>query len=388
MFTNRITTTGVICRPLLNRTPLLRLKRFNSTTTSIKSTDSAKNESSTSSTTSTDSTTVTTPFDKYPIYLISIPITTEKTYVHCKYTSKALPDGQESYETKAVKWASKQWGKLENSEVKVNKQIVNWINKLLVTIPWTESCLRSIPSQDKITRLLKDSNSNSSSSSKKVDGETVVPLETIKSSKLGSKDLKSIPIFYPSQLTTPQTVLKQISNYLLPLQAYHKKWLITDLIGIPLTLPFAALPVVPNVPCFYLCFRSYCHFSALKGLEHLKYLMGLMGKDSSTNHLDFLQLGSIEEIYLNSLDGDVRSNIVEFVKGRGKADDEKLVGGVDKVEKMLISEDVIEELCRAFGIEEMKQGLKFAMMQEKKRLEDAASASVSKKQEDSTTKKD
>ncbi|GME97882.1 unnamed protein product [Ambrosiozyma monospora] len=263
MFINRITTTGVICRPLsLNRTPLLRLKRFNSpttttSTTSTKSTDSTKDTASTTTNDATSATTTTSPFGKYPIYLISIPITTEKTYVHCKYTSKALPDGQESYETKAVNWASKQWAKMENSEVKVNKKIVEWINKLLVTIPWTESCLRSIPSQDKITRLLKDSKSTNSTTttaatSKNPDGETIVPLETIKSSKLGSKDLQSIPIFYPSQLTTPQTILKQISNQFLPLQAYHKKWLITDLIGVPVTLPFAALPVVPNVPCFYL----------------------------------------------------------------------------------------------------------------------------------------
>ncbi|KAI6833603.1 hypothetical protein KC358_g6036 [Hortaea werneckii] len=36
--------------------------------------------------------------------------------------------------------------------------------------------------------------------------------------------------------------------------------------------PFAVVPIVPNIPFFYLCFRAYSHFRALYGgrlLEHL-----------------------------------------------------------------------------------------------------------------------
>ena len=50
---------------------------------------------------------------------------------------------------------------------------------------------------------------------------------------------------------------------------YHKSLLIRSLILLPLTLPVAALPIIPNLPGFYVAFRAYSHWKALQGARFL-----------------------------------------------------------------------------------------------------------------------
>ena len=42
---------------------------------------------------------------------------------------------------------------------------------------------------------------------------------------------------------------------------------------IPISLPFALVPIVPNVPGFYIAYRLYCNVKALLGVKHLDYLL-------------------------------------------------------------------------------------------------------------------
>ncbi|RAL64312.1 hypothetical protein DID88_002203 [Monilinia fructigena] len=41
----------------------------------------------------------------------------------------------------------------------------------------------------------------------------------------------------------------------------------------PIVAPFALVPVIPNLPFFYLCFRAYSHWKALAGSKHIEFLL-------------------------------------------------------------------------------------------------------------------
>jgi hypothetical protein len=40
----------------------------------------------------------------------------------------------------------------------------------------------------------------------------------------------------------------------------------------PIVVPFALVPVIPNLPFFYLAYRAFCHWKALLGAKHLEWL--------------------------------------------------------------------------------------------------------------------
>lgn len=41
----------------------------------------------------------------------------------------------------------------------------------------------------------------------------------------------------------------------------------------PLTLPFALVPIIPNIPFFYLVYRAWSHWRAIAGGRHLQWLV-------------------------------------------------------------------------------------------------------------------
>ncbi|RFU35678.1 hypothetical protein B7463_g676, partial [Scytalidium lignicola] len=44
-------------------------------------------------------------------------------------------------------------------------------------------------------------------------------------------------------------------------------------VGMPITAPIALIPVIPNLPFFYLVFRAWSHWRALAGSKHLEFLL-------------------------------------------------------------------------------------------------------------------
>src|SRR5690606_16879522 len=56
-------------------------------------------------------------------------------------------------------------------------------------------------------------------------------------------------------------------------QALHKNRLIWSIVGMPVVAPFAIVPIIPNVPFFYLCFRAFCHYKAILGIRHIQHLL-------------------------------------------------------------------------------------------------------------------
>ncbi|ODV86428.1 hypothetical protein CANARDRAFT_191502, partial [[Candida] arabinofermentans NRRL YB-2248] len=298
-----------------------------------------------------------------PIYLLAIPITTKKSFIYCKYTSSTLPGKSESYDTKIIRWAETQWIKFTKSEISINVKIVSFINKLLDTIPWYETCFRSIPSQNKIARFLKkNNNDNNKESTTLIDTSHKITHQDLQSSNLTINDLHPIPLYYPAKLTTSTYLFKELKDAVDHGKATHTKNLAITSILLPLSLPIALVPVIPNVPGFYLAYRAYCHLTALNGVKHLRYLLGGDG-DGGESHLDLRCLkdeNNITQQYLSTTNNEIKKTIELFMKENESS--------IEHDEKLLLDESNIGNVCEAMHVPELKGSLTTAVMQELKKM--------------------
>lgn len=80
-----------------------------------------------------------------------------------------------------------------------------------------------------------------------------------------------IPLIFPANhpFVTASALPGLLQAHLEHRIPYHKSLLIRSLILLPLTLPVAALPIIPNLPGFYVAFRAYSHWKALQGARFL-----------------------------------------------------------------------------------------------------------------------
>lgn len=277
------------------------------------------------------------------IYFYALPLTTKKTFLHCKYNDSIFPNGKKNLEEKIINKFSTLWKNFSESDNKINVNVTNLINKILSKIPWLETCLLSIPSQRFITRKLKDD---------------YLTNDEIIEKNIKPEDLEKFDFYYPKSLTNIDLILENFKPEFKKEYELHKKGILRDLLLLPLTIPFAIIPLVPNIPGFYLLYRVYCH---IKVIASLKYLIILL-KDG---HFKYDGLNDeITEIYLNSKDEKIRGNVIEeltYIK-EGNYNNE------NRQEKLLISEDVVHKLCEEFNDEECANKLLFAIKQEREAL--------------------
>ncbi len=279
-------------------------------------------------------------YDDLAIYLMAIPITTKHSYIFSRYSEKALLGGKPSLEARIVDKSANLWNRMEASEKSMNKKIVKVLNKWLASIPWIETSLKSLPSKKNINRFTK------------AEDKPVSHHEIIRSN-IKPDDLKSIPLFYPANLLNMDKIVGQISPDLGLLYRRHKKLLLYDILLLPLTIPIILIPIVPNIPGFYLTYRAYCHWKVLLGISHLKYLL------ETGNHLVPKEI-QMEDVYKATSDIQCKENVKHCIE----------VG--EEPESLVISEDIVPAICNSFGVPELTGNILTAIRQERKRLKEGA----------------
>ncbi|CAN3353059.1 hypothetical protein DICA1_A08108 [Diutina catenulata] len=353
-----------------------------------------------------------TAIDPDSIYVISIPITNLRSYVHCHHRPSLLHESQRDkyplatkIEAKLIALATKGWDKLVSSDWKINKNIVYYIKKLLATIPYQEGCLKSFPSKAEMIRVVKGDQATDIALARNPNGDTEIsdadakamasataeraqtdvdtpsittiepplPPNVLQGSvtelNIPPAQLQRIPFYHPS-FQQPCAILDQLYHFRDTAHATYRRNAIWCAIGIPLTLPFALVPVVPNVPCFYLCYRLYCNWKALEGVKNMDYLLEtahpidpkeskksvceILADDklvADTTHLSFKPITNLDKIYtLNNTE-------------------EELAPPVQAEEKVLINEEIIDVVTKRLNVPKLKEDLMKAMHQEQKRLD-------------------
>ncbi|KAK7294548.1 hypothetical protein RJT34_17437 [Clitoria ternatea] len=95
-----------------------------------------------------------------------------------------------------------------------------------------------------------------------------------------SKEITSVEVIYPSSLNA-QLVRRRLRHIAMRGMIVHRKYFYGSVSLIPLTSAFSVLPL-PNVPFFWILFRSYSHWRALQGSEKLFQLVSDSSKTSTT----------------------------------------------------------------------------------------------------------
>jgi hypothetical protein len=273
-----------------------------------------------------------TSHEKELAKIFVFPITRDRSFLYFKYNEKLLNNNSllVKYENKVVQGATKLWIKMRASEKSLNKNIVKNVTKFLDQIPWSEDSLRSIPSKSALLRQVSRYEGKPEESQEKQVDEI-----TLKSAyDVTDETLVGIPVLYPSKLMTVETLSKEIGELHTQAVSYHKRQMLLTGLGIPVTLPIALVPVVPNVPGFYLAYRFYCNFKAYLGGQHLEEF-------SEKQELQFQDEPMLDEIYES----------VSHQEG-----------------ELLLNEGIIESLVEKFDVGGAKTGLMKALKQEGKRL--------------------
>ena len=67
-----------------------------------------------------------------------------------------------------------------------------------------------------------------------------------------------IDVVYPPALIPREKVARILKHLGTDRNALHMKRLTWSVVGMPIVAPFALVPLVPNLPFFYLCYRGIC----------------------------------------------------------------------------------------------------------------------------------
>lgn len=170
-----------------------------------------------------------------------LPLTTRQALVYCQRVAKPLE--QRSYIDKAQIKVTDTWAKWEKAEKGWQKWVVTNGNRALQRIPYQEWGLKSFPS------------STADLQAKQITDE------------------KKFDVVYPGNFMKEADVPKVLGRLARERKQLHFNRFIGSLVAIPFTIPFALIPVIPNLPFFYVAYRAWSHWRALKGSDHLDFLI-------------------------------------------------------------------------------------------------------------------
>ncbi|GER53642.1 kinesin-4 [Striga asiatica] len=85
------------------------------------------------------------------------------------------------------------------------------------------------------------------------------------------KETNGVDVIYPSSLN-PRLVRRRLRHIAFRGSVIHKNYLYCSAILLPLTSVFTVLPL-PNIPFFWILFRTYSHWRASQGSQKLLHLL-------------------------------------------------------------------------------------------------------------------
>ncbi|CAI6234286.1 unnamed protein product [Periconia digitata] len=185
--------------------------------------------------------------------LFLLPISTRRSLIYCERLSSSSPSSSSStpagkrslldrITTKASEtWVA--WEKDEKAPLAWKQKVTRYGNHALARIPYEEWGLKTIPALTARRR---------------------------KAIEDGSEEYHiTFPGLYLPQDKIP-TVLKQLAS---ERQAMHRRKMIWSVVAMPFSAPFMLIPVIPNLPFFYLVYRAWSHWKALNGSKTLEFLL-------------------------------------------------------------------------------------------------------------------
>ncbi|KAI9684359.1 MAG: hypothetical protein M1829_002169 [Trizodia sp. TS-e1964] len=170
--------------------------------------------------------------------LFLLPLSRQHNLIYCQRLAKIA--SERKLVDLITARVSRIWLNWENSNTRWQQTLTRSGNRLLQRIPYEEWGLKSIP-----------------------------PLSP-GDSRAGKTEVK---VLFPSWILDEEEVPRILSQMAAERQTLDARRLWICICAIPFTLPLALIPLVPNIPFFYLAYRAWSHWRALAGSRHLEHLL-------------------------------------------------------------------------------------------------------------------
>ncbi|KAL2824900.1 mitochondrial K+-H+ exchange-related-domain-containing protein [Aspergillus cavernicola] len=174
--------------------------------------------------------------------LFVVPISTRRALIYARLLRKDVSK-ERSILDRATNKAAETWSKWEEADKGWKKHLVSWGNRVQQRIPYEEWGLKSIPSL---------------SSQRRIDE---------------LHGTKKVDVLFPGNAIKKEKLLSMLHKLSTDRQDLHRQRMWWSFIAAPFTAPIALIPVIPNIPFFYLAYRGWSHWRALNGSKHLQFLI-------------------------------------------------------------------------------------------------------------------
>ncbi|KAK4553705.1 hypothetical protein LTR86_009203 [Recurvomyces mirabilis] len=174
-----------------------------------------------------------------------LPISTRRTLIYCERIQESLqkPGQKQPVSERILNRVSTTWAGWEKAEKGWQKKTTVYANYLFSRIPYEEWGLKSFPPATK----------------KK--------LEEVDAGK------HEVECLYPGAFVKSGRVSELLQKLATERQAFHRRAFWTNVALMPISAPFTLVPIIPNLPFFWLCFRAYSHYRALYGGKFLEHVL-------------------------------------------------------------------------------------------------------------------
>lgn len=160
-----------------------------------------------------------------------------------------------------------------------------------------------------------------------------------------SNEITNVEVLYPPSLNA-RLVRRRLRHIALRGTVIHKNYFYGSVTLLPLTTAFTVLPL-PNIPFFWILFRTYSHWRALKGSEKLLQLVSdCVEKQKSSNEV----VHGSKAVEDNS-NTEIQNPLgPSWVLHPSKELDRLLQSGAVADG---LSEDIISDICKAFDLNKL-----------------------------------
>lgn len=230
--------------------------------------------------------------------LIFLPLTAQRSLIFCEKQTTPLVRSKPKLDDRVASKAGKIWSNFEASDKKWKQKIVKWTGKLLDSVPFEENGLRTVPPMNTYMRKLKSSNSHIS--------EQQAIQEDV------THNLEPFELLYPhsaSGFNSFDAASQKLKSFVDHAKQTHVRQALWCFAGLPLTLPFAINPFIPNFPGIYLGYRIWCNWRGYKAAKHIEYLL-------EHRHFSPSSSGELDKLYASQkLTDSVSSEFVTKLHG-------------------------------------------------------------------------
>ncbi|KAF2747878.1 hypothetical protein M011DRAFT_467468 [Sporormia fimetaria CBS 119925] len=177
--------------------------------------------------------------------LFLLPISTRRTLLYCEKLHEKPPNQRNLFDKVSIK-ANETWAAWEKDDKAIGnwkKKVTFYGNQALKRIPYEEWGLKTIPAL------------NAKRKQDILDGKA------------------KYEVMFPGLFLQKDKVPGILESWAMERQAMHRKRLIWSVVIMPFTAPFMLVPVIPNLPFFYVLYRAWSHWKALAGSKHLEFLI-------------------------------------------------------------------------------------------------------------------